>query len=116
MQQIKNNIEVNSDSFFLGKNFAAEDIQNIDSNFGNNFSSNFLDAPLNKWVGPYRSSFGHHILFITDFQPGFYLDIEDVLNQVEVDLLQIKRDKAVQDFLNKIRLEYEVIINPNLKI
>ena len=31
-------------------------------------------------------------------------------------LLQIKRDKAVQDFLNKIRLEYEVIINPNLKI
>jgi hypothetical protein len=44
------------------------------------------------------------------------LDIEDVLNQVEVDLLQIKRDKAVQDFLNKIRLDYEVIINPNLKI
>lgn len=116
MEQIKNNIEVNSDSFFLGKNFAAEDIQNIDSNFGKNFSSNLLDAPLNKWVGPYRSSFGHHILFITDFQPGFYLDIEDVLNQVEVDLLQIKRDKAVQDFLNKIRLEYEVIINPNLKI
>ncbi|NCX34781.1 MAG: peptidyl-prolyl cis-trans isomerase, partial [Proteobacteria bacterium] len=33
----------------------------------------------------------------------------------EVDFLQIKREQAVKSFLNNIRSEYTIYINPDLK-
>ncbi len=39
-----------------------------------------------------------------------------VLKQVEIDLLQSKRDKAVSDYLDNIKSEYKIYINPNLQI
>ena len=39
----------------------------------------------------------------------------EVLRQVEIDFLQIKREQAVKGFLNNIRSEYTIYINPDLK-
>ena len=39
----------------------------IKNEFGNNFNAHFDESNLNKWSGPYPSSFGYHIIFINDF-------------------------------------------------
>ena len=107
--------QINSDPFYLGKSFGNETYRNIESNFGTDFSSKFINAPINKWIGPIKSIYGHHIVFISSYTGGYTPSIEDVLQQVEVDYLQANRDEAVNNFLNKIRSEYTVFINPDLK-
>lgn len=105
-----------SDPFFLGKNFDRVSLKNINSDFGDDFSSSFKNIPINKWTGPIKSSFGHHIVYISNTNDGYYPDISQILNKVEIDLAQSKRDKAVEEFLNKVKSEYKVFINPNLQI
>ena len=57
-----------------------------------------------------------HIVYISNTNDGYYPDISSILNKLEVDLLQTKRDKAVKEFLDEVKPEYKVFINPNLKI
>ena len=42
--------------------------------------------------------------------------LTDVIKQVEVDFLQSKRDEAIENYLNEIRSEYKIYINPDLQI
>ena len=46
---------------------------------------------LNKWVGPIKSPYGHHIVFISNYKDGYFPEISMVLKQVEIDLLQLKK-------------------------
>ena len=75
-----------------------------------------MNVELNKWVGPIKSPFGHHIIYVTNYTEGYLPDITNVLKQVEVDFLQDQRDKAIENYLNKIRSEYKIYINPELQI
>ena len=111
-----NRLYENSDPFFLGKNFAQTSSLEINSNFGSNFSLYFENSPINQWIGPYKSSFGHHNLYITEYTPGFHPNLDDIYDQVMVDLNQLKRDSAISDFIKEVGSEYSVIINPDLKI
>ena len=90
--------------------------QDIENDFGNNFSSHFDNIELNNWIAPIESAFGHHIIFVSKRVDGYYPDILTVLKQVEVDLLQSKRDKAIKKFIDEIKINYKVFINPELKI
>ena len=111
-----NGLYENSDPFFLGKNFADVSSVEINSNFGSSFSSYFKNPPINQWIGPYKSSFGHHNLYITNYTPGFHPTLEEINNQLLVDLNQLKRDSAISDFIKEVGPEYSVVINPDLKI
>lgn len=111
-----NSLYENSDPFFLGKNFADVSSVEINSNFGSSFSSYFKNPPINQWIGPYKSSFGHHNLYITNYTPGFHPTLEEIYNQLLVDLNQLKRDSAISDFIKEVGPEYSVVINPDLKI
>ena len=113
---IDKNISIASDPFFLGKNFVELNTNDIKNDFGINFASYFNNIKLNKWIGPIESPFGHHIVYITNFTEGYYPDIAMVFKQVEIDLLQSKRDKAIKNYIEEIKTEYKVFINPDLII
>ncbi len=115
-KDLLNSITIHSDPFFLGKNFVDVSIKKIKSEFGENFSSNFINVELNQWIGPIESPFGQHIIFVTNYTDGYLPSIASVLKQVEVDFLQTQRDEAINDYLNQIRSEYKIYINPDLQI
>ena len=115
IKALQDNYKVKSDPFYLGKTFANEPLRNISTNFGKTFSKELIEADLNQWNGPFESTYGHHIVYINSVNPGYIPEIEEVLRQVEVDFLQIKREQAVKGFLNNIRSEYTIFINPDLK-
>lgn len=115
LKALQDNSKVKSDPFYLGKTFANEPLRNINTNFGESFSKELITADLNVWNGPFESTYGHHIVYINSVNPGYIPEIEEVLRQVEVDFLQIKREQAVKGFLNNIRSEYTIFINPDLK-
>ena len=115
LKALQDNNKVKSDPFYLGKTFANEPLRNINTNFGESFSKELMTADLAVWNGPFESTYGHHIVYINSVNPGYIPEIEEVLRQVEVDFLQIKREQAVKGFLNNIRSEYTIFINPDLK-
>ena len=115
LKALQNNSKVKSDPFYLGKTFANEPLRNINTNFGDSFSKKLITADHAVWNGPFESTYGHHIVYINSVNPGYIPEIEEVLRQVEVDFLQIKREQAVKGFLNNIRSEYTIFINPDLK-
>ncbi len=115
IKALQDNYKVKSDPFYLGKTFANEPLRNINTNFGKTFSKELIEADLNQWNGPFESTYGHHIVYINSVNQGYIPEIEEVLRQVEVDFLQIKREQAVKGFLNNIRSEYTIFINPDLK-
>ena len=115
LKALQDNKKVKSDPFYLGKTFANEPLRNINTNFGESFSKELITADLTIWNGPFESTYGHHIVYINSVNPGYIPEIEEVLRQVEVDFLQIKREQAVKGFLNNIRSEYTIFINPDLK-
>ena len=115
LKALQDNSKVKSDPFYLGKTFANEPLRNINTNFGESFSKELIKADLAVWNGPFESTYGHHIVYINSVNPGYIPEIEEVLRQVEVDFLQIKREQAVKGFLNNIRSEYTIFINPDLK-
>ncbi len=115
LKALQDNNKVKSDPFYLGKTFANEPLRNINTNFGESFSKELMTADLAVWNGPFESTYGHHIVYINSVNPGHIPEIEEVLRQVEIDFLQIKREQAVKGFLNNIRSEYTIYINPDLK-
>ena len=115
LKALQDNNKVKSDPFYLGKAFANEPLRNIETNFSKAFSKELMEANLNQWTGPFESTYGHHIVYLNSTNPGYIPEIEEVLRQVEVDFLQMKREDAVKGFLNNIRSEYTIFINPDLK-
>ena len=115
-KDINNNKNIKADPFFLGKNFVDVNLQKIQSDFGDEFSSYFNNIELNKWIGPIQSPFGHHIIYVNNYKDAYLPDINNVLKQVEIDLLQDKRDKSLKEYLDNIKSEYTIYINPELQI
>ena len=115
LKALQENNKVKSDPFYLGKTFANEPLRNIKMNFGKNFSKELMESDPNEWNGPFESTYGHHIVFINSINSGYIPELKEVLKQVEVDFLQMKRDQAVKGFLDNIRSEYTIYINPDLK-
>ncbi len=62
----------------------------------------------------HKSPYGHHIVFISNYKNGYFPEISMVLKQVEIDLLQLRRDSAIQEYLEEIQSEYKIYINPEL--
>ena len=115
LKALQEDNKVKSDPFYLGKTFANEPLRNIKINFGKNFSKELMESDPNEWNGPFESTYGHHVVFINSINSGYIPELKEVLRQVEVDFLQIKRDQAVKEFLDNIRSEYTIYINPDLK-
>lgn len=116
IKQISKNLDVSSDPFFLGKNFIDVSLNSIKSDFGENFALYFNNFKINEWSDPIQSAYGYHIILVKNSNNGFYPDITLVLKQVEIDLLQSRRDKAISEYLDNIKSEYKIYINPNLQI
>ena len=113
---IDNNISSKSDPFLLGKNFAYKSTNEIDRDFGMNFSKNFINMQLNSWHSPVQSSFGYHIIKIIDKRDGYLPKIDEIFLQVELDYSNKRKEALLEKYISDIKSEYNIIINPRLKI
>ena len=110
---IDGDMELTGDPFFLGKNFNQNTAAEIERSFGASFLSAFDQPKLNQWSGPHESAFGEHLLFITDTSDGFFPPWNKIAAKVTQDYVTKTQDDAVNLYLNEIKSQYRVIINPN---
>ena len=68
----------------------------------------------NEWFGPISSDLGLHIVFIKKKVSGYAPELNQIYQKVYGDYLIMKRRVNVINFLDEIKQDYEVIINPDL--
>jgi parvulin-like peptidyl-prolyl isomerase len=110
-----NQAELAGDPFILGKNFYQNSSNDIKKNFGELFFLAIENLALNEWSGPHESAFGQHIIKLKEVKTGFYPSLEQVLLKVQQDYLSQSQDKAIAEYIDEIRSQYRVIINPDYK-
>ena len=108
-----NGAELKGDPFFLGKNFYQNSADEIKKNFGELFFLAIENLTLNEWSGPHESAFGEHIILLKEVTTGFSPPLEKVILRVQQDYLSQAQDKAIAEYINEIRSQYRVIINPD---
>ena len=108
--------KVEAEPFFLGKNFSEYSLGEIEQAFGPEFLEAFADPVLNKWFGPQSSSFGEHLLYINNKTEGFLPEFEAIEDLVRQDFSINAQEQRLADYINSVKAEYKIIINPNYKL
>ncbi len=113
--KISNGYAVDSDPFILGNELNLISKNDLQQNFGNSFYESLTLINENQWSGPIASDYGLHIVFIKKRVDGYVPGLNQIYQKVYSDYLVMKRRENVINFLDEVKQEYEVIINPDLK-
>jgi peptidyl-prolyl cis-trans isomerase C len=75
--------------------FSAYEPEQVYRLFGHTpFADAVFQAPVSRWIGPYRSGYGWHLIYIAARQPPARPPLAQVRDQVRVDYLQAKQGQA----------------------
>lgn len=76
--------------------------------FGSEFASAVVALPLQTWSAPISSSFGVHVVQVTQREEGRPALLSEVRAQVQELLLQEQRSAKKQQVLSQLRAQYQV--------
>jgi hypothetical protein len=78
--------------------------------FGSGFAEDMLGLSGDDWIGPVASTFGLHLVRFGARTPARDPELSEVREQVVRDYEMLARTKANQQFLEKLREQYEIEI------
>ena len=80
----------------------------IDSSFGTGFFERVSDLPQNQWVGPIPSTFGQHLVRVTDRRESGVPPLEEIREEVLQDWRANLITQLREERLKAMRARYEV--------
>jgi PPIC-type PPIASE domain len=80
----------------------------VERAFGTGFASALKDLPMDSWQGPVQSSFGLHLVQLSEKSAGHAPSLEQVRAEVERDLLKARTEQANAAIYDKLRANYRV--------
>lgn len=96
------------DVFALGHHFRSKSQHDLQKIFGADFAAAVIAASPGAWIGPVRSPYGVHLVWIGDVEPERVADLASVRKQVEQTLRTERREAGVRRTLEELRQQYEV--------
>lgn len=96
------------DPFINGRSFKAQTRARVAATFGEDFADSLWTLPEDEWGGPFRSTYGLHLVRITERQPGSMLPFEAVRDQVEESWEDTARKRANAAARERLRERYTV--------
>lgn len=90
--------------------FSAYDSGQVERLFGRNeFASAVFAAPTARWMGPYRSSYGWHLLYVETRRPATQPVLAEVRDRVRTDFLLDAQARTNDDAFSRLASEYTVV-------
>ena len=101
-----------SSPFLPGYEFKRQSPDQLARHFGAAFVRNLQEAQpqQQQWVGPIRSTYGLHYVWIVALEPARPAEFEEVRPQLSRDLESRARTEALQSAVRALREDYEVRI------
>ena len=100
-----------ADRTLLSPQFSTTAVSQIGRQFGEAFSTGIADVEPGGWFGPVESSYGLHLVRVTERNPGGLPPLESVRDKVVGDYRYDQRTKLNQQMLDELLKQYEVVIN-----
>lgn len=97
---------VNGDPFFRGSTFEDATPAQIKRGFGKDFAESIDQLPLGQWLGPVRSSYGLHVVYVSNRTSAAVPELDAVRERVERDWLQSELARRNEEALAKLRARY----------
>ena len=98
----------------LGKNFSLKSSKEIARSFGENFSNEVDGASVNDWTGPYESSYGSHLIFVSSVEEERVPELKQIGSLLVSDIQMEQKEDNFKLYLDNLRNEYKVQVNTNL--
>jgi parvulin-like peptidyl-prolyl isomerase len=93
--------------------YAALGAREIERLFGPSELVNaVLQAPVNKWSGPYRSGFGWHLIYVSDREATHIPKFEDIGERVQDDYVRDLRSRQNEAAFARVAAKYSVRRTP----
>jgi peptidyl-prolyl cis-trans isomerase C len=90
--------------------FSAYETGQVERLFGRNeFASAVFAAPTARWMGPYRSSYGWHLLYVQTRRPAAQPVLAEVRDRVRTDFLLDAQARTNDDAFSRLASEYTVV-------
>ena len=101
-----------SSPFMSGYEFHGQTPDQLARHFGAQFVSELAQADpvAGQWVGPIRSVYGLHYVWVAAIEPGREAQFEEVEPQVRRELEAIARRQALKNAIAALRSDYEVLL------
>jgi hypothetical protein len=100
-----------SSPFLPGYRFASQTPDQLARHFGSAFVMNLENAgpEAGTWVGPVRSTYGLHYVFVAELEPARDATLEESRVRLLRDLESRARATALQQSIDELRQDYEVL-------
>jgi hypothetical protein len=86
----------------------------IARSFGENFSNEVDGALVNDWAGPYESSYGSHLIFISSVVEERVPELKQIGSLLVSDIQMQQKEDNFKLYLDDLRDEYKVQVNTKL--
>jgi hypothetical protein len=100
-----------SSPFLPGYRFTRQTPDQLARHFGSSFVENLLQAEpeAGQWVGPVRSTYGVHYVWVSEMEPSRDATLDEVRQQLQRDLESRAKETALREGIAALREHYEII-------
>jgi len=98
------------DASLLPVQFDAATVSEVSRTFGHAFAKDIEEMHVDRWSGPYESSYGLHLVRMTGRQAGGQPAVADIRSALEREWTAERRREADERFYRSIRARYNVEI------
>jgi parvulin-like peptidyl-prolyl isomerase len=84
--------------------------QDLQAEFGSDFATAVMKLRPGSWSEPIPSDYGHHLVWVHEYEEAHVLPLEAVRDQVEQALLQKLADDWLRLRLRELRAEFDVVV------
>jgi len=113
---VPNNYFENGDLFILPYEFFNLSKDDVSNKFGQSeLSEEIFSLEEKKWSGPFVSSYGMHLVYISNKKSSTTLQFEDVKSDIEDELIKIKRREAKKRLISELKKKYVITYTDDLK-
>ena len=113
--EIQTSLKEGADWRTLGENsllnpsYVSRSEREIDSIFGRVFIGQLFTLVQGQWVGPLRSSYGHHLVRLERILPNEATPLAYIERKVSADYQQSRADAAMEKYYQGLLEKYEVV-------
>lgn len=99
------------DPFMLSYEYRANSLQEVTREFGGRFAEALFELEPGGWQGPVPSSYGLHLVIVTEVEESSLPDLDEVTGYVLADYQREVRERAQEEVLAGLMERYEVEID-----
>ncbi|HLK09755.1 MAG TPA: peptidylprolyl isomerase [Candidatus Binatia bacterium] len=100
--------DTRSDPFLRGAHLGPLPDDDLDRIFGPGFAGALDGAPLRTWVGPVRSSYGLHLVWIEERRPARVPSLAEVRSRAVLGVLRERGARRAEERMAQLRAAYDV--------